>query len=66
MLRQSLWLVFDVVVGLLLTGVVSPVVLSQLPARFRGAAALWGVALVSVVLVALGRRALGVGAVRKV
>jgi hypothetical protein len=65
MLRQFLWLLFDVVLGILLTGVVGPLILPQLPGRFRGAPVLWCVAVMAVALVALGRRALGIGAVRR-
>lgn len=65
MLRAFLWLVFDVVLGILLTGVVAPLLLPQLPEQFRGAPALWGAAVVSITLVALGRRVLGIGAVRR-
>jgi hypothetical protein len=53
MLRESLWLLFDLVLGILLTGVAAPLIVPQLPERFRGAPALWGLALVSVALVAL-------------
>jgi hypothetical protein len=63
MFRQFLWFLFDVVLGILLTGVVGPLVVPQLPERLRGAPALWVLAVTSVAMVALGRRVLGIGAV---
>jgi hypothetical protein len=65
MVRQFLWFLFDVVLGILLTGVVGPLIVPQLPERLRGAPALWVLAVTSVVTIALGRRVLGIGAVRR-
>ena len=63
MLRQGLWLVCDLVVGLLLAGVAAPLTIPPLPERFRSSAAVWGLALLCVVLIALVRRLLRIGAV---
>jgi len=65
MLRQGLWLVFDLVVGLLLAGVAAPLTIPQLPERFRSSAAVWGLALLCVVLIALVRRLLRISAVNR-
>jgi hypothetical protein len=65
MFRQFLWFLFDVVLGILLTGMVGPLIVPQLPERLRGAPALWVLAATSVVMVALGRRVLGIGAARR-
>ena len=62
MFRQFVWLIFDVVIGVVLTGVLAPVTITLLPERYRGGLALWGLALVSVLAVAGCRRALGIGA----
>ena len=65
MLRQGLWLVFDLVVGVLLAGVAAPLTIPQLPERFRGSVAVWGLALLCVGLIALARRLLRIGAVNR-
>jgi hypothetical protein len=61
MIRQFVWLIFDVILGVVLTGALAPFTITLLPERYRGALALWGLALVSVLAVAGCRRALGIG-----
>lgn len=63
MIRELLWLMVDVALGVILAGMLAPVAITRLPEQYRGAPALWALALVSVVIVAVCRRALGIGAV---
>jgi hypothetical protein len=65
MFRQFAWLMFDFTLGIVLTGVLAPLAIGLLPERFRGAAALWVLAVVSVGLVTGCRRVLGIGAVNR-
>lgn len=65
MLRHGLWLACDLVVGVLLAGVAAPLTIPRLPERFRGSVAVWGLALLCVVLIALARRLLRIGAVNR-
>jgi hypothetical protein len=61
MIRTGLWLMVDIVLGVVVAGVISPWAIGLVPEHYRGTPALCGLALVSIVIVAFGRRALGIG-----
>jgi len=52
---QFLWLLLDVVLGVLLAGVVAPLALMALPAPARGPGVLAGVAIACIVAVSIFR-----------
>jgi hypothetical protein len=56
MVRQALGLLLEVLVGLVLAGLVAPLVILVLPQEIRGAWALWTTAAVSVAGVMIVRR----------
>jgi len=53
---QVLWLLLDVVIGVLLAGVVAPLALVMLPAPARGNSVLLAVAVACILVVSLFRR----------
>ncbi len=61
MIRPILWLLADIVVGVVVAGAVSPWVIALVPPAWRGSAALGGVAIASVVAVTCVRRLVGIG-----
>jgi len=65
MARQFLWLLFDVVVGALLAGLLAPLAITLLPTSLRGGWALGVIAFAVVLIVAGLRRALGIGVVHR-
>lgn len=56
MVRQALGLLLEVLVGLVIAGLVAPLVILVLPQEIRGAWALWTTAAVSVAGVMIVRR----------
>jgi len=48
MLKQLLWALFAIGIGLLLAGAIAPLTLFFLPETFRGPAAVWTIAIVCI------------------